>query len=97
MICSQLTSSAGDMTIFGVTTECDDYGSEPVSPQTYSNTVIELEVADPNWGSTAVVGSGVWGDSTCVGSIGQTIVSGLASSQGGKVWTVASIVIPAST
>lgn len=85
------------MTIFGVTTECDDYGSSTASAQTYSNTVIELETADPSWGATAATGSGVWGDSTCGGTIGPTVVSGFSSSQGGKVWTVESIVIPAST
>lgn len=96
-VLGKLTSAAGDMTIFGITTECDDYGSETVSAQTYGNTIIELETADPIWGATAASGSGLWGDSTCIGTVGQTTASAVTSSQGGKVWTIESIVIPAST
>lgn len=67
---------------YGTGTECDDNCSGTVAAQTYTNTVITLDAADPNFGSTGVASGGA-------------TITGLSSSQGGLVWTIASINIPA--
>ncbi|KAH8112263.1 hypothetical protein DFH11DRAFT_516502 [Phellopilus nigrolimitatus] len=92
-VVAQVISASGPMTLFGVTTECNDDCAMTVSPQTYTNTTIVLDSADPAWGETAVVGSAIYGGGT-FGTILQTVVNGLTSSQDGKVWSVAEIMIP---
>lgn len=67
---------------YGTGTECDDNCAGTIATQTYLNTVITLASADPTFGSTLVVSGG-------------TTYTGLASSEGGKIWTIASISIPA--
>ena len=56
-----------------------------MSPQTYVNTTIELDEADPSWGSTATSsqpGLGVYGDDEIDWSnMGATAVQGLQSSE----------------
>ena len=91
----QISFPSGPMTLFGVTTECDDYCDMTISPQTYTNTVIELEDPDGSWQSTSVVGSQVYGDGT-INTTGQkaTVVEGMSSSEGGKIWSVDQIMIP---
>ena len=83
------------MTMFGVTTECDDSCAMTVSPQTYTNTTIELAAADSAWGSTAVTESEIYGEGSA-NITGQqpTVVTDLSSADG-KVWTVGEIMIPA--
>lgn len=67
---------------YGTGTECDDSCSGTIAAQTYTNTILTFDAPDPNFGATGVASGGA-------------TVSGLASSQGGLVWTVASIHIPA--
>jgi hypothetical protein len=69
---------------YGTGTECDDSCSGTVAAQKYMNTVITLESADPTFGSTIATAQGA-------------TYTGLASSQGGLVWTIASINIPKMT
>ncbi|OJJ45022.1 hypothetical protein ASPZODRAFT_100149 [Penicilliopsis zonata CBS 506.65] len=72
------------MTGYGTGTECDDDCSGTVAAQTYINTTITLRSADPDFGDTiAVAEGGTYTD--------------LASSEGGKVWSIATISIPAMT
>ncbi|KAI5117348.1 hypothetical protein M0805_002458 [Coniferiporia weirii] len=94
-VVSQIYSTSGPMTLFGVCTECDDYCAMTVSPQTYTNTTIVLDVADPSWGETSTVGSKVYGDGT-IDTTAQkpTVITGLSSSEDGKVWTIEKIMIP---
>ncbi|EJD05309.1 uncharacterized protein FOMMEDRAFT_165774 [Fomitiporia mediterranea MF3/22] len=92
---TQISWSSGPMTMFGVTTECDDFCAMTISQQTYTNTVIELEEADSSWNSTAVVGSQVYGDGTDnVTGQKPTAVTGMSISEGGRVWSVDQIMIP---
>ena len=67
---------------YGTGTECDNDCSGTIATQTYLNTVITLASADPTFGST-------------LGVSGGTTYTGLASSEGGKIWTIESISIPA--
>lgn len=70
------------MTGYGTGTECDDSCTGTIAAQTYENTVITLLEADETFGDTIAASSGA-------------TYSGLTSSQGGKVWTIASINVPA--
>ncbi|TDL19446.1 hypothetical protein BD410DRAFT_842002 [Rickenella mellea] len=85
-VISQLTSPSGPMTGWGVATECVDDCSPAVSTQTYLDTKIVLEKADPTFGETTKVGIAGAG----------TVVSGLRSLEGGKVWHIAKITVPKS-
>lgn len=67
---------------YGTGTECDDDCSGTIAVQTYENTVITLAAADTTFGDTIVASSGA-------------TYSGLASSSGGQVWTIAKISVPA--
>ncbi|KAF8306712.1 hypothetical protein DL93DRAFT_2088538 [Clavulina sp. PMI_390] len=79
---SSLSYAAGPyMKGYGTGTECDDYCSGTVASQTYTNTVITFDAADTNFGNTLVTSGGA-------------TYSGLSSSQGGKVWTIASMYVP---
>ena len=92
---NQLASPLGKLTVFGLATECDDYCSLPTAPLTYTNTTIILEDADPNWGSSAVAGSQIYGDGTInTAAQKQTVVQGFESDQGGKVWRANEITVP---
>ncbi|KAG8716759.1 hypothetical protein FRC08_008849 [Ceratobasidium sp. 394] len=77
-VVSTLTSDSGPL---GTGTECNNGCNGTISPQKYTNTVITLDAADPNFGKTGVTSGG-------------TTISGLTSEQGGKVWKVATINIP---
>lgn len=70
------------MTGYGTGTECDDSCSGTIAEQTYTNTVITLLEADETFGDTIVASSGA-------------TYSGLTSSESGKVWTIATMNIPA--
>ncbi|OCB89198.1 hypothetical protein A7U60_g3684 [Sanghuangporus baumii] len=91
-----LSFPSGPMTLFGMTTECNDNCAMTISPQTYSDTTIELSAPDLSWNSTAVDGSQVYGGEgvTNISEQAPTVVTGL-SSQDGQVWTVEEIMIPA--
>ncbi|KFY45609.1 hypothetical protein V494_00863 [Pseudogymnoascus sp. VKM F-4513 (FW-928)] len=69
---------------YGTGTECNDGCSGTIAPQTYSNTVITLAEADTTFGDT-------------LGVSGGTTYTGLVSSEGGKVWSIETISIPAMT
>lgn len=66
---------------YGTGTECNDGCSPTIAAQTYSNTVITLAAGDTTFGGTIATSSGA-------------TYSGLTSSSDGKVWTIASIIIP---
>ncbi|KAK7708406.1 hypothetical protein SLS57_008987 [Botryosphaeria dothidea] len=70
------------MTGYGTGTECDDSCTGTVSEQQYLNTTITLASADTTFGDT-------------LGSSGNATHSDIVSSQGGKVWTIEKITIPA--
>lgn len=70
------------MTGYGTGTECDDSCSGTIAAQTYTNTVITLLEADTTFGNTIATSNGA-------------TYSGLTSSESGKVWTIASMNIPA--
>lgn len=70
------------MTGYGTGTECDGGCSGTIAAQTYTNTVITLLEADTTFGDTIASSQGA-------------TYSGLTSSDGGKVWTIASINVPA--
>lgn len=70
------------MTGYGTGTECNDGCSGTIAAQTYENTVITLQEADTSFGATIATSQGA-------------TYSGLTSSQGGKVWTIAKITVPA--
>ncbi|PYH98618.1 hypothetical protein BO71DRAFT_315901 [Aspergillus ellipticus CBS 707.79] len=70
------------MTGYGTGTECDSDCSGTIAGQTYLNTTITLRSADTAFGDTIAVGAG-------------GTYSGLTSSEGGKVWNIATISIPA--
>lgn len=83
VVVSTLSYAAGPyMKGYGTGTECDDSCSGTISAQTYTNTILTFDAPDPHFGATGVASGGA-------------TISGLASSQGGLVWTVASIHIPA--
>lgn len=63
-------------------TECDSSCSGTIAAQTYENTEITLLEADTTFGSTIATSAGA-------------TYSGLASSSGGKVWTITSMNVPA--
>ncbi|KAH8736356.1 hypothetical protein BGZ61DRAFT_490042 [Ilyonectria robusta] len=67
---------------YGTGTECNGGCSPTVSAQRYINTVITLAGADPNFGKTISTSQGA-------------TYTGLTSSQGGKVWTITEINVPA--
>ena len=67
---------------WGTGTECNGGCTGTVSAQTYSNTVITLENADTTFGKT-------------IASSGGATYTGLSSSEGGKVWKITSINVPA--
>ncbi|KAF7518737.1 hypothetical protein G7054_g13358 [Neopestalotiopsis clavispora] len=69
------------MTGYGTGTECDGGCTGTVAAQTYKNTVITLYEADSSFGDTIATSQGA-------------TYSGLTSSDGGKVWTIAEIDIP---
>lgn len=70
------------MTGWGTGTECDGGCTGTVDAQVYKNVSIVLEDVDEAFGETLVVSGG-------------TTYQGLASSEGGKVWTIERIDIPA--
>ncbi|GIK05470.1 hypothetical protein Aspvir_009582 [Aspergillus viridinutans] len=70
------------MTGYGTGTECDGGCTGTVAEQKYLNTKITLASADTTFGNTIASAAGA-------------TYSGLSSSEGGKVWTIASITIPA--
>ena len=84
------------MTLFGMTTECNDNCALTVSPQVYSDITIELAASDMSWNGTAVAESQVYGGEGVTNVSGQepTVVTGL-SSEDGRVWTVGQVMIPA--
>lgn len=63
-------------------TECDDSCSGTIAEQTYQNTEITLLAADTSFGDT-------------IATSGGATYSGLSSSDGGKVWTITSMTVPA--
>ncbi|KAJ5765504.1 hypothetical protein N7520_005063 [Penicillium odoratum] len=70
------------MTGYGTGTECDDDCTGTIAAQKYLNTTITLKSADTTFGDTIATAAGA-------------TYTGLASSQGGKVWTIAAMNIPA--
>ncbi|KAE8356870.1 hypothetical protein BDV28DRAFT_41843 [Aspergillus coremiiformis] len=66
---------------YGTGTECNGGCTGPIETQKYLNTQVTLDGPDPSFGNTIATG-------------GTGKFSGLTSSQGGKVWTIASIDIP---
>ncbi|KAH8896792.1 hypothetical protein GQ53DRAFT_713594 [Thozetella sp. PMI_491] len=70
------------MTGYGTGTECDGGCSGTVAVQTYTNTVLTLAAADTTFGNTISTSQGA-------------TYSGLTSSNGGQIWTVAKITVPA--
>lgn len=66
------------MTGYGTGTECDDGCSGTIAAQVYENTVITLAAADTTFGDTIATSQGA-------------TYEGLVSSEGGKVWTIATI------
>ncbi|KAK6339142.1 hypothetical protein TWF718_008566 [Orbilia javanica] len=80
---STYSSASGPyMRGYGTGTECNDNCSGTIAAQSYINTVITLASADTTFGGTIAVAGGA-------------TYSGLTSSDGGKVWSIASINIPA--
>ncbi|OJJ05851.1 hypothetical protein ASPVEDRAFT_87183 [Aspergillus versicolor CBS 583.65] len=70
------------MTGYGTGTECNEECTGTSSDQKYINTKITLAEADTTFGDTiATAGGGTY--------------EGLSSSEGGKVWTIESITLPA--
>ncbi|KAJ5919826.1 hypothetical protein N7454_009661 [Penicillium verhagenii] len=70
------------MTGYGTGTECDDDCTGTIAAQKYLNTTITLKAADTTFGDTIATAAGA-------------SYTGLASSQGGKVWTIETMNIPA--
>ncbi|KAF2712582.1 hypothetical protein K504DRAFT_427017 [Pleomassaria siparia CBS 279.74] len=79
---STFSHMSGPMTGWGTGTECDDGCTGTINEQTYANTVITLEAADTTFGDTIATAAGA-------------TYTGLSSSEGGKVWTIATIKVPA--
>lgn len=67
---------------YGTGTECDDDCTGTVSEQQYLNTVITLAEADTTFSDT-------------LSSSGGATYTDLVSSEDGKVWTIAKMVLPA--
>lgn len=67
---------------YGTGTECDSSCSGTIAAQKYLNTVITLAGADTTFGNTIATAAG-------------GTYKGLTSSNGGQVWTIAEIDIPA--
>ncbi|KAL1877450.1 hypothetical protein Daus18300_002436 [Diaporthe australafricana] len=67
---------------YGTGTECNDNCSGSIAAQKYLNTVITLAGADTTFGNTIATAAG-------------GTYKGLTSSNGGQVWTIAEIDIPA--
>ena len=67
---------------YGTGTECDSDCTGTVASQLYINTTITLREADTSFGDTIATGAGA-------------TYTGLTSSEGGKVWKIATISIPA--
>lgn len=67
---------------YGTGTECDSDCTGTVADQLYLNTTITLREADTSFGDTIATGAGA-------------TYTGLTSSEGGKVWNIATISIPA--
>ncbi|KAF7594667.1 hypothetical protein BBP40_008759 [Aspergillus hancockii] len=67
---------------YGTGTECNEDCTGTIATQKYLNTEITLAEADETFGNTIASASGA-------------TYSGLASSNGGKVWKIASIDVPA--
>lgn len=70
------------MTGYGTGTECNDGCTGTIAAQTYEDTTITLLEADPTFGDTIASAAGA-------------TYEGLSSSEGGKVWTISKINIPA--
>ncbi|KAF4218765.1 hypothetical protein CNMCM8980_005007 [Aspergillus fumigatiaffinis] len=70
------------MTGYGTGTECNGGCTGTVAEQKYLNTKITLASADTTFGNTIASAAGA-------------TYSGLSSSEGGKVWTIETITIPA--
>ncbi|KAJ4416114.1 hypothetical protein N0V82_006958 [Gnomoniopsis sp. IMI 355080] len=70
------------MTGYGTGTECNEDCTGTISEQTYTDTVITLLEADMTFGDTIATSAGA-------------TYSGLTSSESGKVWTIASMKVPA--
>ncbi|KAK6502744.1 hypothetical protein TWF481_007791 [Arthrobotrys musiformis] len=84
-VLSTYSSASGPyMRGYGTGTECNDNCSGTIAAQSYINTVITLASADTTFGGTIAVAGGA-------------TYSGLTSSEGGKVWSISSINIPAMT
>ncbi|KAJ7275079.1 hypothetical protein C8J57DRAFT_1714782 [Mycena rebaudengoi] len=66
---------------WGTGTECNNGCSGTIAVQTYTNTVITLDAADPTFGSTLRLSAGA-------------TFTGLTNEQSGKVWKIASISVP---
>ncbi|EUC60663.1 hypothetical protein RSOL_359440 [Rhizoctonia solani AG-3 Rhs1AP] len=82
-VVSTLDSDSGPyMKGWGTGTECQDNCSGTVSAQKYTNTVITLDAADPNFSTTLSCSQGA-------------TATGITSEQGGKIWKIARINVPA--
>ncbi len=68
---------------FGINTDCDDCIGTIMS-QTYLNTTIVLEKADPSFGSTGQFGTSGEG----------VVVEGISTPDGGLTWHIESITVP---
>lgn len=69
-------------TRYGTGTECNDGCTGTIAAQQYLNTAITLKSADLTFGNTIATAQGA-------------SYTGLSSNQGGKVWTINTINIPA--
>ncbi|KDN37352.1 hypothetical protein RSAG8_10240, partial [Rhizoctonia solani AG-8 WAC10335] len=82
-VVSTLDSDSGPyMKGWGTGTECQNDCSGTVSAQKYTNTVIVLDAADPDFSKTLGCSQGA-------------TATGITSEQGGKIWKIASIDVPA--
>lgn len=79
---STYSHESGPRVRYGTGTECNNNCSGTIAPQKYLNTVITLASADTTFGST-------------ISSAGGATYAEVSSSQGGKVWTIKQIDIPA--
>lgn len=82
---STFTKNSGPMLGWGTANECDDYNgvacTGTIATQTWVNTTITLEAADPAFSDT-------------VGASLSATYTDMESSDGGQTWTIAEIVIP---
>ncbi|KAF2236053.1 hypothetical protein EV356DRAFT_565796 [Viridothelium virens] len=79
---SSFNHESGPMTGWGTGTECDSDCTGTVAVQQYIGTTITLAAADTTFGDTIASAQGA-------------TYTGLSSSNGGKVWSIATINIPA--